>query len=305
MYSFILLFKISPFYENLTLSCFYFSAESTDVTPEYLLSCLLSGSYYMPPETLLRSQSSAGTVRQITSNRPTRTSVQGISIYIPPPSSNIALERIHCEGRRIRYKSYRKVKPTWISMKDKSGTDGQSQFIIAAYANIPRLTFDANGEATRGVFRCGAACYILISVLHLRWISRRIVYIVLHLSICNCRIRDCNCVWDSGSNETSENLHIHIIMFRTLNCSRLYKFQLSPEISGPLNEALASNAMKDAISSLGIGDGMLWCIELRCTVLYSTSLNFTVLNVNFFSKHSQLNLTLHLWRVIFVDVIVQ
>jgi hypothetical protein len=38
-----------------------FLLEPTNVTPEYLLSCMLSGSYYMPPETLLRSQSSAGT----------------------------------------------------------------------------------------------------------------------------------------------------------------------------------------------------------------------------------------------------
>jgi hypothetical protein len=48
------------------------------------------------------------------------------------------------------------------------------------------------------------------------------------------------------------NHHVLLIV-----CSRLYKFQLSPEVSGPLNEALANNAMKEAISSLGIGDILL------------------------------------------------
>jgi hypothetical protein len=45
-------------------------------------------------------------------------------------------------------------------MKDESGANGGSQFAEAAYASIPRLTFDASGEATRGVFRCSAVCML-------------------------------------------------------------------------------------------------------------------------------------------------
>ena len=45
-------------------------------------------------------------------------------------------------------------------MKDEGGADGGSQFAEIAYANIPRLTFDANGEATRGIFRCSAFCIL-------------------------------------------------------------------------------------------------------------------------------------------------
>ena len=36
------------------------TTESTSATPEYLLSCLLSGAYYLPQESLLRTQSSGG-----------------------------------------------------------------------------------------------------------------------------------------------------------------------------------------------------------------------------------------------------
>ena len=36
------------------------TTESTSATPEYLLSCLLSGAYYLPQESLLRTQSTAG-----------------------------------------------------------------------------------------------------------------------------------------------------------------------------------------------------------------------------------------------------
>lgn len=45
-------------------------------------------------------------------------------------------------------------------MKDESGADEGSQFVEAAYANIPRLTFDASGEATRGIFRCSEVCIL-------------------------------------------------------------------------------------------------------------------------------------------------
>ena len=40
-------------------------------------------------------------------------------------------------------------------MKQQSvaDADGGSHFIEVAYANIPRLTFNASGKATRGVFR--------------------------------------------------------------------------------------------------------------------------------------------------------
>lgn len=113
------------------------------MTPEYLLSCMLSGSYYMPPETLLRSQSSAGTARHI------------ILYHMHTSSHYNQIQPLHInrEGRRIRYKSYRKMNPTWISIKQQSDDDGGSHFVEVAYANIPRLTFDASGKATRGVFR--------------------------------------------------------------------------------------------------------------------------------------------------------
>lgn len=133
---------------NVFLVFIFLFLESTDVTPEYLLSCMLSGSYYMPPETLLRSQSSAGTARHVILYH----------MHTSRHYNQIQPLRVKYEGRRIRYKSYRKMNPTWISMKQKSDADGGSHFVEVAYANIPRLTFDASGKAACGVFRCSTAC---------------------------------------------------------------------------------------------------------------------------------------------------
>ena len=68
-------------------------------------------------------------------------------------------------------------------------------------------------------------------------------------------------------NSNLHYLQILIILLSTIYCTRLYKFQLSSEVSGPLNKALADNAIKDAISCLGIGDILLQCIVLNRVVL--------------------------------------
>ena len=186
----------------------------------------------------------------------------------------MALAHLDWEGRRIRYKSYRKINPTWISIKDESGADGGSQFAEAAYANIPRLTFDASGEATRGIFRYSTCCTPQSAfafreynqILHL-W---HCTYCTTFVSFLNISVPMPLDRLPPSVSTFSNNSVCFVV------CSRLYKFQLSPEVSGPLNQALAKNAMKEAISSLGIGDILLYCTLLFKRII---PLHYTICDV--------------------------
>ena len=121
-----------------------------------------------------------------------------------------------------------------------------------------------------------ATCHMAHFLLCLQGIPPRIVHTAIHPFLLCC---SSPCLFLKRISDL-HYLQVHIILLCTIFSTRLYKFQLSSEVSGPLNKALADNAMKDAISCLGIGDILLlfmYCTVLYCTVLYYAVLYFIAL----------------------------
>jgi hypothetical protein len=114
-------------------------------------------------------------------------------------------------------------------MKDESGANGESQFAEAAYANIPRLTFDASGEATPGVLRCSAVC-VLFSIFEYstKYCISGIAPIVPFLSHPLSSLCQCQCLWRGCHLQYP---HIQTIIFflsSILGCTSFSCPQRSP-----------------------------------------------------------------------------